>query len=266
MPIEGKLKDISLTSKSTTASTIDDVIKVEKLDEKEKKELEQKLLASKMGKKLEEILEGIKEESSEENRRDRLVLLLNDFFEVGNDKDELVQRLVVDGKTYVRFAMWDESFDVELSDVLMPSLVDWYIELATSRVNSWFEDDKKITLKYEKEKEFIVKTQEELATLQTQVTWWSAPSESAGSTVSKEQLEQVAKAHGKFSLEYIKAGVSYRSWVLWMYIWMTSAAGKLSKTVQEKKDPANAALSEKKRLWLWETLAWVRKTLDSMFG
>jgi len=103
-PIEGKLKDISLTSKSV-ASVHKDTVAIDKFDDEEKQSLENKLLASDMGKKLEKMLESIQQESSAETRRDRLVVLLDDFFEVGDDKDEQVQRLVVDGKTYVRFAM-----------------------------------------------------------------------------------------------------------------------------------------------------------------
>lgn len=268
-PLEGTLKDISLTSKSVT-SVPEDTVEIEKFEDEEKQSLEEKLLASAMGKKLEKMLASIQSESTAETRRDKLVALMDDFFEVGSSTDKnLVQRLVVNEKTYMRFAMGWALFDVEVSDALMPSLVDWYIEIVTTLVNEWIEEEEKqVALTYEKQEEFIVKTQKELRTLKKAVRRWSSGASDAlwATQITRDQVEEIKKEHGFWSLKTLKAYWLYVvSWLRWL-IWMTSAAGKLSKTMMAQKNEVKAAESEKKWYEVWDTLKKFQATLASAFG
>jgi hypothetical protein len=173
MALEGSLGEISLASETTTADKLDDkLVKFNDkttLDNDDKKKLEEKLLASQAGEKLKEILVEVSKKETGEAKKEWLVVLLKNFFDEDLE-DNALKRLVVDGKSYLRLAMWGEIFDVELAPELMPSLIDRLIEWTTAKVNDWVEkEEDKVTIKYEKADTFIKETKEELAVLKNQI-------------------------------------------------------------------------------------------------
>ncbi len=195
MPIDADLGKIELKTSETTETVESDVIKIESFDDAQKKKLDAEFAKSEVWKSFKSKLEEIKSDvKTAEWKKNDMVTFLKDYFEVWDNKDEQIKRFVVNGKSYLRINDWKNSFDVELSDALMPSLVDWFLATSEAQINEWItKEEDKIKLKYEKEKEFIKKTQAELLALKWQVTAPAWDDESFRDMLSMEKFKKYWK-------------------------------------------------------------------------
>jgi hypothetical protein len=206
MAFEGDLGEISLASETIKKEEIDhDVVKVDKFDDDAKKELEEKLLESDVGEKLDKFLAEIAEKENAEDKKTALV----DFLKKSFNKDKLLTSLVADdGKKYGRLAMGDDNFDVE-TDQLDP-LVKRVVDLATDKVNKWVEkEEEKVTLTYEL---VIQQTKEELAALKDQISTPSGTKESFRDMFSFEKIKQYGADWGKVVQGQIKSVIDGVKW------------------------------------------------------
>ncbi len=122
MPIDADLGKIELKTSETTETVESDVIKIESFDDAQKKKLDAEFAKSEVWKSFKSKLEEIKSDvKTAEWKKNDMVTFLKDYFEVWDNKDEQIKRFVVNGKSYLRINDWKNSFDVELSDALMPS-------------------------------------------------------------------------------------------------------------------------------------------------
>lgn len=202
MAIDADLWTIELKTSETTETVESDVVKIESFDNDQKKKLDAEFAKSEVWKSFKSKLEAIKSDvnkTTEWKKRD-MVAFLKDYFEVWNDKDEQIKRFVVNGKSYMRINDWNNSFDIELSDTLMPTTVDWFLTTTEAQINEWITNEEdKIKLKYEKEKEFIKKTQAELKDL-------------------KDGVSPVVESGDFWSRTKFKANPS--EWIKWVWPWM----------------------------------------------
>lgn len=173
MALEGDLGKLSLNSVEAKKTDISSAVQIENFDDAKKTDLKNKLFDSAAGEKLKTKLDAIKAEINAEQKKTKLVDLMKDFFNVESGDDEHIQRLVdEDGKSYLRLDMGEKTFDIQLTDALIPEVIDRYIAQTEAVINEWADDANKIKLHHEKAT--YVQTKKELDALKTQVSTWSS--------------------------------------------------------------------------------------------
>lgn len=169
MAIDADLWTIELKTSKKTEAVASEVMKIDNFDDDQKKNLDKAFAESEVGKSLKSKLDAIKSDVNKtaEWKKNDMVTLLKDFFEVWDDKDEQIKRFVVDWKSYLRINDGQDNFDIELNDALMPSLVDRFLATSEAQINEWVsKEEEKINVKYEnKTEEAINKTKEALKEL-----------------------------------------------------------------------------------------------------
>lgn len=240
MAIDADLGTIELKTSETTETVESDVIKIESFDDVQKKKLDAEFTKSEVWKSLKIKLDAIKSDVSKtaEWKKNDMVTLLKDFFEVWNDKDEQIKRFVVNGKSYMRINDGTNRFDVELRDTLMPSLVDWFLATSEAQINEWItKEEDKIKLKYEKEKEFIKKTQAELKDLKDGVS---------NTVVASEDFRSRTK---------FKKNPS--EWMKWVWPWMESTLWTVKEFFTETIPSLGKTLKETVSSFKWFSMWWL---------
>lgn len=173
MPLDADLGTIELKTSEKTETVALKVMKINDFDDDQKKKLDTEFAQSEVWKSLKSKLDAIKSDVNKtiEWKKNDMVTLLKDFFDVWDDNDEQIKRFVVDWKSYLRINDGEHNFDIELSDSLMPSLVDRFLATSEAQINEWVsKEEEKIKVKYEnKTEEAIKEAKKELATLDSEV-------------------------------------------------------------------------------------------------
>lgn len=237
-------------------------------------DLQTNFLDSAAGKKIKESLEAIKNETADaEGKKNKLVVLMKDFFEVGSGDDESIQRFLDDAwKRWLRINSGSEIFDISLEWTDIKWLINWligrYLDRAASVVNGDEADaEKQISLKYEEDKLVIEEIEQDLATLEAQVTWWT-PSVAVSWVWLRDRVKEKREGFKKWIRSFDDLKTTTRDRVSSKFTMVTSAIGSFAgiSSMMAAKDPTKAAASKRKWDDFWNTLTWFKNTLASAFG
>lgn len=241
MPLDADLWTINLKTSEKTETVESKVMKINDFDDDQKKKLDTEFAQSEVWKSLKSKLDAIKSDVNKttEWKKNDMVTLLKDFFDVWDDKDEHIKRFVVDWKSYLRINDGEHNFDIELSDALMPSLVDRFLATSEAQINEWVsKEEEKIKVKYEnKTEEAIKKTKEELKELKDGVS-------------STESVEEDFRDRQKFKKDPWK-------WVKWLWPWLKNTLGAVKSFFTDTIPSLWTTIKETVTWFSWFSLWWL---------
>lgn len=271
MPLEADLGILTIKRNQEVVKTNDLADKQAVFKEAGKtEELQTKFLESNAGIKIRQALEDIKTEAlSAEDKKKKLVALMQDFFSVEKGDDESIQYLVdIEGKKWLRINSGTEIFDISLEWKDIKWLINWlisrYLEWAASVVNGDESDmEKKITLKYDADKLALEEIEGDLSALETEVALWVRWNW-LRSTVTSKWNSFWKWAWTTF--DEVKSATRDR--VSSKFTMATSIIGSMTwvSTLMAAKDQAKAEESKKKWYDFSAQLDWFKNTLASAFG